>query len=574
MSQHSASKAPRIDLNDKVNKEDLLGTLIVVLLKARNLLDKHSFRKSDVFAQAILNGAEKRTHVDIKGGQHPEWDGEVRFPILKNSAAKYRKMEISCFSVEPRSEDLMGKATVDISETLRTGEFDDWVQLEIDGVARGELYLEMTYYTNSPAPTPAAPNKILSAVVNQNNGLNRRPSKLSPSERLSRPQTKQPPAHINPQAQRYPNTQEYPPTQPHVNGPSHLSSMSNLTFTRPNEQPTHIRNNSVPTMPGAYPDNSNVSSKPPQTQPAQQSTPLPTILRPGPAGAASPPAPIQHPQNGLGHGRYPSEPSGLTSGRPPQGSPPNSNPYMGAGGSGSQPSSPPRNPYVTGSITPPNPYIDGPGAPLSGRPPPGIYAPAVASQAAVPATSAAMQSQSIYTGYRLNAGQVPAGAPLLWQGNNIISAPSSNTPFYFPQPTVTPGRGPAVYGYVDNEHPAHHRTTSGGLALPKFYGQPPRNDTDPYLQTRYQTPLPLPPDASSSMKASTPSQSQYVHASRPEPLKASSPPSPPPKTPTPIVDKARLEALRLVEQEAARRREQELKDLELAMQLDREFNLQ
>lgn len=56
MSKPAPSKSPRIDLNDKHSKEDLLGTLIVVLLKARNLLDKHSFRKSDVFAQAILNG--------------------------------------------------------------------------------------------------------------------------------------------------------------------------------------------------------------------------------------------------------------------------------------------------------------------------------------------------------------------------------------------------------------------------------------------------------------------------------------------------------------------------------------
>lgn len=33
-----------------------LGTLIVVILKARNLNDKHSIRKQDAFAQATLNG--------------------------------------------------------------------------------------------------------------------------------------------------------------------------------------------------------------------------------------------------------------------------------------------------------------------------------------------------------------------------------------------------------------------------------------------------------------------------------------------------------------------------------------
>lgn len=39
-----------------MSKESELGTLVVVILKARNLIDKHSFYKQDVFAQAYLNG--------------------------------------------------------------------------------------------------------------------------------------------------------------------------------------------------------------------------------------------------------------------------------------------------------------------------------------------------------------------------------------------------------------------------------------------------------------------------------------------------------------------------------------
>lgn len=69
-------------------------------------------------------GAQKRTHVDIKGGQRPEWDGEVRFKIVRSTATKYRKLEVACYAQEPRSEDLMGQGVVDITETLRTGEFD------------------------------------------------------------------------------------------------------------------------------------------------------------------------------------------------------------------------------------------------------------------------------------------------------------------------------------------------------------------------------------------------------------------------------------------------------------------
>ena len=33
-----------------------LGTLVIVVLKAKDLPDKHSFYKSDVYAQVTLNG--------------------------------------------------------------------------------------------------------------------------------------------------------------------------------------------------------------------------------------------------------------------------------------------------------------------------------------------------------------------------------------------------------------------------------------------------------------------------------------------------------------------------------------
>ncbi|TEB18591.1 hypothetical protein FA13DRAFT_1648459, partial [Coprinellus micaceus] len=129
-----------------------IGTLIIVILKARNLNDKHKFRKQDVFAKIGLNGERLKTKVDIKGGQHPVWDDEVRFPVLKAETGKFRSLEISCWSKEPRDEDLLGKATLDISKIIQTGEFDEWVPLAIDDNVRGDIYLEMTYYSNGPAP--------------------------------------------------------------------------------------------------------------------------------------------------------------------------------------------------------------------------------------------------------------------------------------------------------------------------------------------------------------------------------------------------------------------------------------
>lgn len=100
-----------------------LGTLVVVVLKARNLPDKHFF-KQDVYAQVTIQGTTKKTQLVIKGGQHPEWDEELRFPVRELSTKDAMIMEVSCWSKEPRTNDIVGKGELDITETLRTGEFD------------------------------------------------------------------------------------------------------------------------------------------------------------------------------------------------------------------------------------------------------------------------------------------------------------------------------------------------------------------------------------------------------------------------------------------------------------------
>ncbi|KAK2460988.1 hypothetical protein APHAL10511_007458 [Amanita phalloides] len=166
----------------------IMGMLIVVVLKARNLHDKHQLYKQDVFAEVKLNGRPwlialllssslrtdktKRTSVDIKGGQHPVWDEELRFPVHGNPDETHRILQVACYAKEPKSEDILGKGAINISHSLKTGEFDDWVTLENNGAERGEIYLEMTYYASTPSSLQT--------------NLARRPSKLPGSERYSR----------------------------------------------------------------------------------------------------------------------------------------------------------------------------------------------------------------------------------------------------------------------------------------------------------------------------------------------------------------------------------------------------
>ncbi|KAF4613987.1 hypothetical protein D9613_007631 [Agrocybe pediades] len=577
-----------IDLNDKVSKEDEIGTLIIVLLKARNLNDKHSFRKSDVFAEATLNGTHKRTHVDIKGGQRPEWDSEVRFSVHKNSAVKYRKLEVACYSQEPRSEDLMGKGELDITETLRTGEFDDWIPLEVEGVQRGEIYLEMTYYANAPAPpnkSAAASNKMLTAVQNQNGagGLMRRPSKLSPADRLSRP----PPSN-------YVHPQNYPP-----NGPLQQQGSSSRPLQNQVHASSRLHEQYQPPLPpkhsspGSSPMQLPASLKPahPATPPGQQDsmadyrrqhrpsfstenainlqhssqpgsqghspsnsqTALPSVLRPGPAASGASPGqsatatpqgrPAGHnrqhsaslpPANNPGHQRTTSQ---------------GSNPYLGEDAS--------------------NPYLGG------GRP--------TTDNLAVNASGSSSRAHSpAPPGRAANYGGAlsppPDGPPLIWQQDNSVG---SNTSFSFPVPMVSPGQNrpqPSFASYATSHQPTPPMASNAGYVhqhqQPPSYQYRPASSSlsgrdwepDPSKIARYQSPLPLPPGAQAKPASTAPAKTS---------------PAVPPKAPTPPqeevvipgVDRAHITELRRAEEEAARRREQEQKDLELAMALDRELNI-
>ena len=101
-----------------------LGTLVIVVLKAQHLIDNHTFYKQDPYAKLSLSGATKQTPVDPKGGQHPVWDVELRFPISRDPSKSNRTLIISVFSEEKKDDELLGEGTIDITDTLKSGEFD------------------------------------------------------------------------------------------------------------------------------------------------------------------------------------------------------------------------------------------------------------------------------------------------------------------------------------------------------------------------------------------------------------------------------------------------------------------
>ncbi|KAF5371850.1 hypothetical protein D9615_009541 [Tricholomella constricta] len=426
----------------------------------------------------------------MHSGQHPEWDAEIRFPVMKSSQDKFRKLEVACFAKESRSDDILGRGTVDITETLKTGEFDEWVSLNVDGVVRGDLYLEMTFFSNAALPT--------TSLAPPSSTLSRHPSKLAPSERLSRPLHAPAPSAVlhnllsddtrKDQGQRsqvHGADSLYLAPSPPSSRSSSVTSIRRVDSPLPPLPEGEARAETAPLpstlLPGGGRPRPPRNPTPYASPPAPQ---LPSTLRPGPGKRVASHSITPPPH--AAHARH-------SSASPPRGQ------YFAT------PSSPTYRPIAMDSYA----QYPGPVPSTSPAPNPTHYIPP------------------------------PAVTPQLWVSEGTAAGPLS-----FPIPTVAPvqdGTSTSYQSYAASSYttpkPSHQPAVASDLP-------------DPYLQARYQTPLPLPPGSTSP-----PRGRQGLMTPRENP------------------DQARIEALRQIEDEAARRKEQEEKDLALAMQLDRELNL-
>lgn len=159
--------------------ERLLGTLVVIVLRAKNLPNRVRIGKQNPYATVTYGLHKKRTDTIERGGQQPEWDAEFRFEILKDglggeeqlaaeqkavvtqkggvlpaksgagtgteAASKHEKrdsnslvvaplatgyppgrrvLRIACWADDARDPKLIGEGELDIEETIKVGKFD------------------------------------------------------------------------------------------------------------------------------------------------------------------------------------------------------------------------------------------------------------------------------------------------------------------------------------------------------------------------------------------------------------------------------------------------------------------
>jgi hypothetical protein len=136
----------------------------------------------------MLNGESRKTKIIRRGGQHPEWDEEIRFTVYEDSddlstsddgsppplppkAGRGPKkiqggeqMALACFAADKEPE-LIGETMVDLNEVLTKGETDgtfsnlsslsarshflsEWFTLHNKDKYCGEVYLELTFWSN------------------------------------------------------------------------------------------------------------------------------------------------------------------------------------------------------------------------------------------------------------------------------------------------------------------------------------------------------------------------------------------------------------------------------------------
>ena len=157
-----------------------IGTLVVVVLKAvcdfnlstpfgyssllthnlqKNLPNKRNIGKQDPYCLVTLNDEKQKTKADKRGGQHPEWDQELRFTLFEDiedgfgcpadgdgsppplppktpkgppRIAGGKFMKVTCFADDARDPTQIGETNVDLTEVLTKGETDGaFIQLQV-----------------------------------------------------------------------------------------------------------------------------------------------------------------------------------------------------------------------------------------------------------------------------------------------------------------------------------------------------------------------------------------------------------------------------------------------------------
>ncbi|KAF1941007.1 hypothetical protein EJ02DRAFT_512736 [Clathrospora elynae] len=127
----------------------VIGTLVVIMDRARNLPNKRTMGKQDPYCAARLGKEAKKTKTDKRGGQTPRWDQELRFTV--HDSPDYHRLKVSVFNDDKKTE-LIGEAWANLEAIITPGggQSDEWLGLNCKGKYAGEIRMEITFYDTRP----------------------------------------------------------------------------------------------------------------------------------------------------------------------------------------------------------------------------------------------------------------------------------------------------------------------------------------------------------------------------------------------------------------------------------------
>ncbi|KUI61140.1 Ingression protein fic1 [Cytospora mali] len=232
-----------------------IGTLVIIVDRAKNLPNRKTIGKQDPYCAARLGKIAKKTTTDIRGGQTPKWDQELRFTV--HDSPDYYQLKISVFNDDKKTE-LIGEAWIDLRDIVIPGggQNDLWQSLSCRGKYAGEIRIEITYYDTRPKPEkPVAKPKPVAADIDSAAASLRALPKRRPLP--SDPYTGQAPAQPpRPTSRDFVSNHPQPPehhTPPRV--PQQMQSMQSMQSMQP-VPPAPYSSNHTPSHSGQYSDSS------------------------------------------------------------------------------------------------------------------------------------------------------------------------------------------------------------------------------------------------------------------------------------------------------------------------------
>ncbi|GAO18476.1 uncharacterized protein UV8b_07287 [Ustilaginoidea virens] len=231
----------------------IIGTLVAVVDRAKNLPNRKTIGKQDPYCAARLGKEAKKTTTDLRGGQTPKWDQELRFTV--HDSPDYYQLKMSVFN-DDKKTDLIGEAWIDLKTIIVPGggQSDMWQGLTCRGKYAGEIRVEITFYDSRPRPDKPAVAKQKQSVAAEQDGaaslqqrtpVKRRPLPSDPVTGEAAPATPPPP----PPPAAAPLQQEHHHAQHHTPR-SHAKPASHPAFI-PSQSPLQSVEYNTPSPQGA-----------------------------------------------------------------------------------------------------------------------------------------------------------------------------------------------------------------------------------------------------------------------------------------------------------------------------------